>query len=170
MTAESLVLGPRNSQTENENCRALRELPEDVRVKIIQEVLDKNRALGLRLAMRTIRSKKFFVEILNRGLDAADASEIYYWLECVSPRIGPKRILRILGERLADNPEAVAKATYWMPRFIAQDNSQQVEILQSLNQSLEALGAQRVPRIAEDPERPGVFLFGDIDGGPDEYD
>lgn len=164
-----LLSGSRDPKKHTANCRALRALPERLRIKTIREVLDKNVVVGLKLASKTINDKRFFKEILDRGLETADASGILLWLECVIPRLGVRRVLRILQKRLQENPVAVAKALYWVPRFISEDNVQHIEMLQSLIDSLAAIGVRREPIITQDPARPGIFLFGDIDS-PDKSD
>ena len=53
------------------------------------------------------------------ALEDADASSIRYWPECVVPRLGFRRIVRLLDNFRGEYPESVAKAAYWLPLFEA---------------------------------------------------
>lgn len=95
----------------------LRSQPEAARLRFIEEFLDIQVVVALQLANRCLTERPSFEALLERGLRAADAGSIKYWLESLVPRMGIRRVFRLLGRDLDSNPEGVAKALYWIPQF-----------------------------------------------------
>ena len=102
---------------ERELARILRTIPEPDRLDFLGEFLSVNYPLALLLARRCLSERKSFEILLEGGLNEADASGIRYWLECVVPHLGIRRVVRHLLRRAATNPEGVRKARYWLSLF-----------------------------------------------------
>lgn len=90
---------------------------EEERYGLVCVALDHNTAMGLALANRFLRRRAHFEYVLERGLRTADASQIQWWLACVLPRLGLRRVLRLLEKALSTYPREVDKAAYWIPRL-----------------------------------------------------
>ena len=119
--------GRRDSKKETALAQRLRELPEDERFALIYECLQYRTVLGLSLATSCLQKPMYFQQILEQGLQRADASAIRFWLECAVPRLGVRRVLHVLTQTLETNPGAVEKALYWLPRFMPRDDERAME-------------------------------------------
>jgi len=76
---------------------------------------------ALKMANSNLRSKKYFKDLLERGLEAANASDIELWLKYLLPRLGLRYIIHVLSERLVDKAHQVDKAMYWLPSLLTND-------------------------------------------------
>lgn len=118
MKLEDYLIKRRDTQREHELAQKLRELPEEERFQNIQKLMNFDRVVGLEMANFCLRKKEYFEIILNQGLKTADASSIYFWLKCVTPRLGFRRVVSILTQKFEADPRAVTKAFYWLGRFM----------------------------------------------------
>lgn len=99
----------------------LMNLSEEDRFNEINALIDQNFSIGLKLANVVLKNKKHFELLLERGLEQANASDIQVWLKYLIPRLGFRRVIAILSQKLSQNPEQVAqvnKASYWLPKFL----------------------------------------------------
>jgi len=113
---------PRDSKRETELLHRLRQMPEEERYSIVQRLLQQSVGLGLRLATGSLRQKRYFEEILEMGFREGNASTIRPWLECTVPKLGFRKVILLLGNRMDSDPVAVDNALYWMPRFKPQND------------------------------------------------
>ncbi|MBD2693882.1 hypothetical protein [Anabaena catenula] len=116
-----------------ENHKALQDrlmsLPEEARFDDISVILDKSSLIGLKLANAVLKNKTYFEILLERGLETANASSIELWLKYLLPRLGYRRVIDILSDKLnSEHPQQVAKASYWLPKFLPKGN-ERAEIL-----------------------------------------
>lgn len=128
---------PRDTKRERALTQRLRQLPEEERFKLIWECLQSHTSLGLRLATACLQKPDYFQQILEYGLQRADASTIRCWLECVVPKLGFRRIISVLTQTLETNPRAVEKTLYWLPLFLPRDDERAVEAWTSLRMKAE---------------------------------
>lgn len=91
----------------------LRAIPEEETLAFIREYLDHDQVVGLELARRSLRRRSSFVEILWRGLQQADCSEIKWWLEACVDRLGARRSFDMLERAALKDPKVGRKAIYW---------------------------------------------------------
>ena len=160
---EDIIGRPRDSTRERELARQLRELPVEQRYQFIQTLLIHHLAIGLKMARSCLRDKKHFEEILNIGLELGDASSILFWLECVVPKLGLRRVISILTAKLDDKPKAVGKALYWLPRFLRADDAKTKHALTALMDLAEQRGVITKPKIIPNPKDPTKVLFEKIE-------
>ncbi|MBO3457154.1 hypothetical protein G7B40_029330 [Aetokthonos hydrillicola Thurmond2011] len=121
----------------------LMNLPESEQFDEINSLLDRNFVIGLQFANAILKDKKYFELLLQRGLEKANASEIELWLKYLVPRIGFRRIIAILSNKLSQEPTQVAKASYWLPKFLPKGNEQAARLLKNLlNQEKQMLGEE----------------------------
>lgn len=113
MQIEDYVTRPRNSVRERELARRLRQLPEEDRFTFIRTLLDTDFVVGLILASACLRQKKYFEAILDYGFKN-HSSRIELWLQCVIPRLGFRKVLHLVTDKLLTEPKAVEKAAYWL--------------------------------------------------------
>ena len=113
---------PRDSKRERELLQRLRELPEEVRFDIVRKLLQHDKGIGLLMASGSLRQKRYFEEILEMGFKEGDASTILPWLECAVPKLGFRKVILSLGNRIDTDPVAVDNALYWMLRFKPQND------------------------------------------------
>lgn len=117
---------PRDTKRERALARELRQLPEQVRYEFIEQILAQNNViLGLHLAKSVLNNKKYFERLLDHGLNHGDASNIRWWLECVTPKLGARRVIAILKDEMPGRPTPVWLALYWLPSLIDSNPSTQ---------------------------------------------
>lgn len=107
----------RDPAWERQLVRALRQETEAFRLQFIGDLLDARVPLALVFAQKCLAERRSFEALLHRGLREADASSIRFWLECVVPRLGFRRAVRLLNESGPDERAGVEKARYWLPLF-----------------------------------------------------
>ena len=76
------------------------------------------------MASGSLRQKRYFEEILEMGFKEGDASTILPWLECAVPKLGFRKVILSLNNRIESDPVSVDNALYWMPRFKPQNDLQ----------------------------------------------
>lgn len=113
---------PRDSKRERELLQHLRKLPEEARYSIVRKLLQQDKVIGLLMASGALRQKRYFEEILELGLHEGDASTILPWLECAVPKLGFRKVILSLNNRMDTDPVSVDNALYWMPRFKPQND------------------------------------------------
>ncbi|HKX29236.1 MAG TPA: hypothetical protein VJ302_16185 [Blastocatellia bacterium] len=112
----------------------LKEYPEEERFQFIRAAIAYHMVGALRLANSCLRKREYFVEILELGLRVADASSILLWLQCVTPRLGIRRVVSILSDRIKTEPDQVKKALYWLPTFLKPGDSETASALRALGE------------------------------------
>jgi hypothetical protein len=112
----------RDTKHERELRLLLGKQPEEERFQFIQELLSYDLLVGLKLAQTCLQKEQFFERILEQGLQTADASTLKFWLECVVPRLGMRRVIALLTQKLETDVVAVTKALYWLPRLLPKDD------------------------------------------------
>jgi hypothetical protein len=123
--------------------RRLTSLPEEAQFDEINVILDRDSVIGLKLANAILKNKKYFEILLERGVAEANASEIELWLKYLLPRLGFRRVMGILYDKLSEHPQEVRKALYWLPKFLPKGNEYAVKLLKELlNKEKQMLGGE----------------------------
>lgn len=128
---------PRNPMWERVLSTWLRQQPENSRLEFLLELVNYQPVVSLLLASNTLDSRSSFVSLLHLAVERCDASEIKYWLRSIVPRLGFRRSIDILIGLIADHPEGVAKANYWMSQFATSDRDRE-----KLRELQKAIGLQ----------------------------
>lgn len=128
----SRFIADKNFEDHNALQRRLMSLPEGARFDEINTILDRDSVIGLKMAKAVLKNKQYFQLLLERGLEKANASEIELWLKYLLPRLGFRRVIAILSEKLSLEPHKVDKAIYWLPKFIPKGNEQAEILLKQL--------------------------------------
>ena len=110
----------------------LKTLPEETRWQKLELLVKEDPITALQLANAVLREKKCFELLLEQGLEKANASDIELWLKAVIPRLGFRRTVAILTNKLAEQPEGVAKALYWLPKFLPTESESALAALRDL--------------------------------------
>jgi hypothetical protein len=129
----------RDTEFEHELRILLRQQPEEDRFQFIQELLSYDLVVGLKLAKTCLQKEQFFEQILGQGLQTADASTLKFWLECVVPRLGMRRVVAILTQKLKTDTVAVKKALYWLPRLLPKGDKHGGLALSKLTELVESM-------------------------------
>lgn len=108
---------PRNPIWERELSQKLRAVPEAERLQFIQDFALFNTVVALEIAQKCLCERRSFEVLLDRAIDEADPSGLRYWLACVMPRLGFRRVVSILREQARTRADRVALAAYWLPSF-----------------------------------------------------
>jgi hypothetical protein len=114
----------------------LMNLSEEEQFNRICILLEKDVAEALKVANATLRSKKYFQDLLERGLECANASEIEIWLKYLVPRLGLRYIITTLDQRVVQQPQQVKKATYWLQKFLNESNKQELTLFRNLENKM----------------------------------
>ena len=120
----------------NRNPQFLTRLSEEQQFDRVCVLLEKDFVGALRLANSTLKSKKYFQDLLERGLEVADASEIEVWLRYLMPRLGMRYVINVLEGKLIEQPQQVKKAMYWLPKFLNWTNDKELNLFKSLENEL----------------------------------
>jgi hypothetical protein len=164
-TIRSFVNYPRDKARENTLKRELRLLPESERFAFIQKCFDitgyRIGGLGLILTNSCLQSKSYIIPLLEKGLIAADASTIKFWLEFTVTKLGERKTFAILFDLLETKPEVMGKALYWLPSLLKTESEMLAELLR-LKTLAEAKVVTRKSVIIPDPTNEGRVLFGNI--------
>lgn len=119
-----------------QNSQDLMNLSEEEQFNKICLLFEKDTAEALKVANATLRSKKYFQDLLEIGLESADASEIEIWLQYLVPRLGLRYIIKILDQRVVQQPQQVKKATYWLQKFLNESNQQELTLFRNLENKM----------------------------------
>lgn len=119
-----------------QNSQDLMSLSEEERFNRVCVLLEKDTVEALRIANSTLTSKKYFRDLLERGLESANASEIEIWLKYLIPRLGIRYIINVLSERVAQQPQQVRKASYWLQKFLKKSNDKELSLFKKLEEKM----------------------------------
>ena len=120
----------------NRNPQFLTRLSEEQQFDRVCVLLEKDFVGALRLANSTLKSKQYFQNLLERGLEVADASEIEVWLRYLMPRLGMRYVINVLEGKLIEQPQQVKKAMYWLPKFLNWTNDKELNLFKSLENEI----------------------------------
>ena len=131
----------RDSNVERELAAELRQLPEAERLQFIYELMDVPHCFGVAmwLAKICLKERQSLEAILTQGLERGDASTVKHWLEAVVHGLGFRRVVRLVSERIATDPESVIKAEYWLRQWIPKDNQGDADAFATLHQAVEQI-------------------------------
>lgn len=119
-----------------QNSQKLMSLSEEEQFNKICALLEKDAVDALRVANSTLRSKKYFQDLLERGLESANASDIEIWLKYLIPRLGVRYIISVLSDRVAQKPQQVEKASYWLQKFLKDSNNKELSLFKKLEEKM----------------------------------
>ena len=128
LDAKSYAGRRRDAKWEQELAQELRLLDEGERLKFLTDLLSVNQLVALNLARKCLSEKKSFESVLELGLQKADPSAMQDWLKCVLPRLGARRVVQYLHQRLGEYPKAVAHARYWLPGLLTEADRANVDL------------------------------------------
>ncbi len=128
----------------NHNSQALMSLSEEQQFDRVCMLLEKDIVEALRVANSTLKSKKYFQDLLERGLEVADASEIEVWLRYLVPRLGMRYVINVLEGKLIERSQQVKKAMYWLPKFLNRANDKEVNLFGNLENKILELAVSRL--------------------------
>lgn len=136
---------PRNSVRERKLAQELRQQPEEARFQFVQELLKNDDVVALALANACLRKKSYFEAILLQALETHARVNLNLWLKCVVPRLGYRRVVALVTEKLETNPEAVNKALYYLCGLLPKDDPRATQALLKLSELMESSGLLRKP-------------------------
>ncbi len=99
-------------------------------------LLQQNVVAALKLANSKLKTKKYFENLLEKGLESANASEIEIWLKYLVPRLGFRYVVNVLDKKVESQSEQVKKALYWLPKFLQKNNKKEVRLFKDLEKKL----------------------------------
>ena len=140
MRIEDFPIRPRDSVRERELARRLRELPEEERFEFIHTLLDKDSEVGLVLANACLWDPKYFEAILNMGFKPPHAPYIDQWLKCVIPKLGFRKVVYLVINKLDTEPKRVELAAYYLWYFRPRNDPRAVQLLLKLNDLMREKG------------------------------
>lgn len=151
---------PRDSKRDKGLLQKLRALPEEERYDFVRRLLQQDKGVGLLMASGSLHQKRYFEEILEMGFREGDASTILPWLECAVPKLGFRKVILSLENRVDTDPIAVDNALYWMPRFKPQNDLRADLALESIKSRRQRSADRRALSASDD-----AFVRSSIDGG-----
>jgi hypothetical protein len=99
-------------------------------------LLQQDIVAALKLANSTLKNKKYFQDLLEKGLESANASEIEIWLKYLVPRLGFRYVIHVLEIKVELQSDQVKKALYWLPKFLQNDNIKDVKLFKNLEEKV----------------------------------
>lgn len=138
---EQLATGLPDERAENQLVKALGRLPEAEKLAFINRLLASPLTVssGLRLADRCLQSPGSMLTIITAGLERKNISILPRWIGPFIPRVGFRRFVAYLRERMHTDPKSVDNALYWMPEWIPLGDTSAAEIVAELEQELKAV-------------------------------
>jgi len=131
----------RDSEVERELAAELRKLPETERLQFIYKLMEVPHCFGVAmwLAKTCLKERRSLEAILTQGFERGDASTVKYWIEAVIHGLGFRRVVRLVSQRIATDPESVIKAEYSLRRWIPKDNPKDADAFAALHQAVEQI-------------------------------
>ncbi len=135
---DQLAAGLPDERAENQLAKALRPLPETEKLAFINRLLASPSTVksGLRLAQRCLQSPESMLTIITAGFDRRNISILPRWIGPFIPRVGFRRFIGYLGERMQTDPKSVGDALYWMPEWIPLGDATASQLVAELEQQL----------------------------------
>jgi hypothetical protein len=99
-------------------------------------LLQQNIVAALKLANSNLKDKKYFQNLLEKGLESANASEIEIWLKYLIPRLGFRYVVNVLEKKVELQSEQVQIALYWLPKFLKKDSLKELQLLKNLEKRM----------------------------------
>lgn len=99
-------------------------------------LLQQDVVAALKLANSKLKTKKYFENLLEKGLESANASEIEIWLKYLVPRLGFRYVVNVLDKKVESQSGQVKKALYWLPKFLQKNNKKEVKLFKDLEQKV----------------------------------
>jgi len=109
-------------------------LSEEEQFNEVCVLLQKDLVKGLKTANSKLRSKKYFQNLLERGLEIANASEMEIWLKYLIPRLGLRYVINVLDKKLVQQPQQVQKAMYWLQSLV--NGGGEIELFKNLENKM----------------------------------
>jgi hypothetical protein len=125
-----------HSESTEQSPQDLRHLSEEERFNEVCALLERDIVKALRVANSTLRSKKYFQNLLERGLATANASEVETWLKYLVPRLGFRYVVNVLEKKINEQPQQVKNASYWLPKFAKSKNEKESKLLKNLEKKM----------------------------------
>lgn len=133
----------RDTKVEKELASEVKNLPEAERLQFINDLmycgLPHCFPVALWLAKTCLKERESLEAILNQGLERGDASTVKYWIETVIHGLGFRRVVRLVSERIATDPESVIRAEYHLRKWIPKDNQKAADAFAALQQAVEQI-------------------------------
>jgi hypothetical protein len=111
-------------------------LSEEQQFNEVCVLLQQDIVAALKLANSTLKNKKYFQDLLEKGLESANASEIEIWLKHLVPRLGFRYVVNVLEKKVELQPEQVQTALYWLPKFLQNGHKKEVELFKNLEKKV----------------------------------
>jgi hypothetical protein len=108
------------------------DLSEDSQFEHVCILLEKDIVEGLRVAKSTLRNKKHFGDLLERGLETANASEMEIWLKYLIPPLGIRYVINVLDREVVRQPQQVEKAIYWLKSLLKTSSKIELQLFKNL--------------------------------------
>jgi hypothetical protein len=137
ISPDQLAQLPRDTKREMAVAQELRGMSETERLRYITDLARSHARLALIFANQTLLKRQSFVHLLYRALETANAQSMGTWLTYIVPRVGLRRVARILEEEIANRPISVNFAMYWMWRHARPNSEQDRQILVKVISALE---------------------------------
>jgi len=114
----------RDSQQERYLAQELRTWPEDKRANFVSDWLrpEYRSKPGFMagfdlIKMAGLQNKQLLQKLLSDGLEQADASDVRWWLENLTPALGRAGVTSVLVRIAAKCPAVIEAALYWLKRL-----------------------------------------------------
>lgn len=131
----------------------LKKMEKADRHREILNMLDSKNFSAFELIPKCISDRAFLIELLAKGVEEADASQIGYWLKAIIQRLGFQRTVRSVHRLLEVNPKGVQRTLYWLPQLCPADEKKSVLALNKLLEEAQVLKLYPLPSTAQAPGR-----------------
>jgi hypothetical protein len=125
-----------HSESTSQNPQGLMNISEEERFNEVCTLLERDVVEALKVANSTLRSKKYFQKLLEKGLETANASEIETWLKYLIPRLGLRYVVNLLEKKVVQQPKQVKNASYWLPKFAKSTNGKELKLIENLEKKM----------------------------------
>lgn len=111
----------RDNRHQNRLAARLRSLPESSALGPIRQLIARDPKIGLALANRVLRERRFLSQLFREGLRQSNASTVKFWIDALAPRLGAAQVIDLVAEEADHEPEIARRSLYWLPPLAKQD-------------------------------------------------
>jgi hypothetical protein len=140
---EDLLYKPTSDLITKKLVKQLKQKTEEERLEFILKMLSYRGSYGLVIALKTLQKAASFKVLLEMGIKEGDASNLGYWLQYTLPRLGFRRTVSILKNKLDEDPLSIYKAFYWLSRMTRNISDREREDFEDLRSELIKRGFER---------------------------
>ena len=133
LVKSSLISRP-EQKTEDKIIYHLKSVDKREAVLLIKEMIDQGSTISHVAVKRVLRDPQDIEEIFTYLVDKTNIQTLGLWLECIIPKVGVKKVIRLIKKLNSDSNKLAEKALYWLPRYIESKDQKSFRLITQLEE------------------------------------